>query len=438
MIAMVESVRKFGVRETIVITLDGFVLSGHRRVAAAREADLKTVPVRHEPVRRVTDDPAEHDQFMQLLREYNRSRVKSFDEVVRESVISANPEEVYENLLEHRQSAAGIVLPKLQLREFKKRCTISKAKEPMLKAIAAILEELEDYLPVDLRRIHYLLAQKYRPLKHASKPDSHYGNDPLSYDNLVKLMVRARIEGDISIDSICDGTRPIHLWETHRHPGPFIQFSLDNLFKGYWRDLMQSQPNHIEIFCEKNTADPILRRVASRYTIPMSTGRGFTSLPPRRDIADRFEQSGKKTLVLLIVSDHDPDGEVIAESFARSLRDDFGIDDIHPVKVAVTYEQVKEYGLLDSPILKAKDKSPNYDSYVAKYGESIWEIEALPADELERVMEVAVESVIDRDALASEIEAERKDAMKLNAIRAVAVQALAGLNLEDGTDDSQE
>jgi len=38
---------------------------------------------------------------------------------------------------------------------------------------------------------------------------------------------------------------------------------------------------------------------------------------------------------VLIVSDFDPDGEEIAQSFARSLRDDFSISTIKPVKGSV-------------------------------------------------------------------------------------------------------
>ena len=59
-------------------------------------------------------------------------------------------------------------------------------------------------------------------------------------------------------------------------------------------------------------------------------------------MAQRFKKSGKDKLVLLMVSDFDPDGEEIAHSFARSMRDDFGVADIHPIKVALTAAQVKE------------------------------------------------------------------------------------------------
>ena len=135
----------------------------------------------------------------------------------------------------------------------------------------------------------------------------------------------------------------------------FIRKKLDAMFKGYWRNLMQSQPNHVEILGEKNTVGSILRPVALEYTIPLTIGRGYCSLPPRHAMAERFRASGKEKLILLVVSDFDPEGEDIAHSLARSLRDDFGIDTIHAVKIALTAKQVAAHKL--PPMMKAKRKS---------------------------------------------------------------------------------
>ena len=71
--SLAKSIREKGVLEPIVVTLDDFILSGHRRYAAAKLAGLKTVSVRRYPIRR-TDDV---DAFVVLLREYNRQREKT-------------------------------------------------------------------------------------------------------------------------------------------------------------------------------------------------------------------------------------------------------------------------------------------------------------------------------------------------------------------------
>jgi ParB-like chromosome segregation protein Spo0J len=127
---MADSIRTYGLREPLVITLDDFILSGHRRFAACKLAGLKEVPVFVEQVTR-THDP---DRFLRLLREYNRQRTKTFDEVVREEVISLNEEEVYEALIDHREAASAVKVKAIKLADRKKRHKISPAKMPMLEA----------------------------------------------------------------------------------------------------------------------------------------------------------------------------------------------------------------------------------------------------------------------------------------------------------------
>lgn len=88
----------------------------------------------------------------------------------------------------------------------------------------------------------------------------------------------------------------------------FMRRELDRFLKGFYRDLQQSQPNQIEIVWEKNTVASIIRPVAMEYCIPFTIGRGYSSLPPRKKMADRFKRSGKEKLIVLVLSDHDPEG----------------------------------------------------------------------------------------------------------------------------------
>src|SRR4051812_2321006 len=49
-IALAESIRRHGVREPLVVSRDNYILSGHRRYAAARLAGLVVVPCRREDI----------------------------------------------------------------------------------------------------------------------------------------------------------------------------------------------------------------------------------------------------------------------------------------------------------------------------------------------------------------------------------------------------
>ena len=410
-ILLAQSLRKHGMREPIVVTLDGFILSGHRRYVAAGVAGMTSVPVRIEPIRH--DDDI--DRFVILLREYNRQRDKTHAEKLREELLTINPDEAYLNLLSHRSDNAIVQVSTMQLNARKPRSKITAAKRPMLEAIKKVLNDLRRFWPVGERKVHYKLLND-PPLRHASKPGV-YENTLRCSKDLSNLITRARLAGEIPWEAIGDETRPYTSWRVLPDPRAFLRSELNGLFQGYSRDLQQSQPNYIHLHVEKNTVYSILRSVASEYCIPITSGRGFSSHDRIHDIAERFHQSGKEQLILIVASDFDPSGDCIAETFCRSLRDDYGIDGIVPIKAALTYEQVSELDLPKSVDLKESDS--RYQKFIERYGNQVeaYELEAVDEVTLQNFVRTAIESVMDIDLLNKEIDSERDDAAFLEGVR---------------------
>jgi hypothetical protein len=89
-------------------------------------------------------------------------------------------------------------LEKIELRGFKARQEITKAKAPMIAAIREILEANHAYWPLSVRQVHYRLLP-YRVLTHASKPNSVYRNTLNDYHKLTELLARARLAGLIPL-----------------------------------------------------------------------------------------------------------------------------------------------------------------------------------------------------------------------------------------------
>lgn len=419
--ALAESIRQHGVMDPIVITQDQIIVSGHRRFAASRLAGLSAVPCREIGLH--SSDPA----FLQTLREFNRQREKTDAERLREEIVSADPEEGMRVLVEHRQKSAQVSADFIQIDGHKVRAVISRAKLPFLDACIRVINERRDFWPLSDRQIHYALLND-PPLTHASKPDSGYRNHPNCYKQLTDLLTRARLERKIPMSVIADETRPISLWDVHQTPRTFLRGQIDDFLKGYYRDLQQSQPNHVEIVGEKNTVQGVIKPVALEYCLPVTTGRGFCSLPPRYEMAQRFLKSGKENLILLVLSDLDPDGEEICHSFTRSLRDDFGIKSVKAIKVTLTRAQVDHFRL--PPGMEAKTGSATYAKFVGKYGKAVYELEALPPATLQALLRQAIESVLDLDAFNAQIEAEKGDAQSLDVYRR-RVHRLLGNEFED-------
>src|SRR5262249_22237487 len=152
-IALAKSIRSRGVREPLVVTQDKWILSGHRRHYAAKLAGLRTVPCRIVPFRRDEDVK----KFVRELAEYNQQRVKTFDEVVREEIVSTNPEQSYAALIAHRKERSRIDEDTIEIEGTKRRAKISAAKQLFLDAVRAVLDERRDFWPLTARQIHYAL-----------------------------------------------------------------------------------------------------------------------------------------------------------------------------------------------------------------------------------------------------------------------------------------
>lgn len=415
--ALVRSIVAEGVKEPLHVDSDGVILSGHRRHAAATYAGLPRVPVlRHHDEHLATMPEGEQ---LRLLASYNRQRQKDAGELAAEEIVLAQPADVFaamrERLEEKRLEHLADAPASMAIVGTMERKEITDAKKPMLDAILAVVEQRRKYWPLSVRQIHYALLND-PPLIHAGKARL-YANDKASYKGLCDLCTRARLAGSLPWASLTDETRPVELWDTHPTVAGYVESQMYYFLGLYRRDLMQSQPYHVEIVCEKNTVAEIVRRVAGDYTIPVTSGRGYCSVEPRRQMAERYLRSGKGGLVLLLVSDADPDGEEIAQSMARSLRDDFNITKTNAIRAALTPMQAAELGL--PPSMDAKKTSANYRKFFEKYRtKNAYELEALPPEKLAEIVRDTIEGLIDRDAYDMELGKWQEDAFELEKLKA--------------------
>jgi hypothetical protein len=410
-----------GQLEPVVLTIDNVLLSGHRRRAAATRLGWETLRARRHPINSTDPD------FEKVLVAYNAQRDKSPDVRIREQLVLTDRQATYASLLSERKAAAEIDAETLTLGRGRRRSRITAAKEPFLEAIRNIIAALRDYWPLSDRRIHYALLND-PPLIHAKKPDSRYRNDRASYKATCELLTRARLAGRVPFDAIGDETRPVTTWSVYPNVGPFFRRQIERFCTGYARDLMQSQPNHVEIVGEKLTVEGVVRPVAMDYCIPYTIGRGYSSLPPRKGMCQRYLRSGKQKLVILFLSDHDPEGWNIAETFAQSMRDDFGVCDLAAVKVALKPEQVRALGL--PPNTDAKPSSSRFKKFAARFGPAVYELEAVPPDTLQEWLDDAVRSVIDLERYNAQVDQERQDSGAVAAFKEASVDHLKSIRLE--------
>ncbi len=411
-LALADSIRRDGILEPLVVSKDNWVISGNRRLTAARIAGLESVPVR-----RVDVKSSDHE-FIRLIVEHNAQRVKTIDQQARELAVTIDPATAWHRLVETRIRESFVDPEELDLGEIRCRCKI-KGNRPLADACIRIVTEMRQYWPLSDRQIHYLLLND--PPHLHEKKKTRYQNDKRSYRTLTNVLTRLRIAGEIQFAAISDETRPINTWNTHAHPQAYLRKQLKYFLQDYWRDLLQSQPNHVELLVEKLTVQNIVKAIAMDLTVPLTVGRGFSSLPPRYEMVQRFIKSGKSKMIVVIVSDMDPAGMTIAESIGRSLRDDFGVDENRLVctKAALTLEQVEQLGL---PAAMEAKRSSTSAEYVRRYGKNVWELEAVPPAALQKLVKDALLGVLDIIKLNQEQEREVTEAAELAGYRKAVLQ----------------
>lgn len=415
------SIKEEGIREPLHISVDGIILSGHRRHAVARWLDLETIPCI--VAEDVVFNDLTADERLSILSIYNAQRDKSHAERLREAMLEIDSDEAYKKLLVDRYLRRQVdIEDNVNLGDVKNRARITTLG--FLHAAQKAIESEKEYWPLTVRRVHYLLLND-PPLRHDKKPESTYRNDLGSYKTLTNLLLRARLTGDMPHAAIEDETRPIRVMATYQNPADFIKEETEGFLRHYARDLLRGQSHHIEILVEKSAIRKHVELVADEYCIPCTTGRGYSSLTPRWKMVQRFKRSGKERLILLILSDFDPDGEEIAASFSRSLRDDFGVCDVIAYKVALSGADVREHGLPSD--MEAKVSSPNYIKFVKKHGVNVAELDAAPVVLLQKKLRDAIESCLDMNSFRAELAKEKEDYTFIAATKQVVIKAM-GVN----------
>src|SRR6266508_3015335 len=109
---LVESVRRDGVQAPILVSKDGYIISGHQRQRAAIEAGRPMLPVIYLNCRR---QDYTSDQWLALLREHNTGREKTFDELVKEKLVDIDPDAAVRQIVDDRIQRTRARVPTIEI-----------------------------------------------------------------------------------------------------------------------------------------------------------------------------------------------------------------------------------------------------------------------------------------------------------------------------------
>jgi hypothetical protein len=252
-----------------------------------------------------------------------------------------------------------------------------------------MIEVLEAENPMTVRQVFYRMVS----MGLIGKTEGEYKS------TITRLLVEMRRSGAIPFTWLADGTR----WMRKPTTYDSVEAALRETARTYRRSLWRDQLDYVEVWCEKEALAGVLVEVTEEYDVPLLVTRGYPSLSylytAAHTIADqRFNQYHNVTLYYL--GDHDPSGHdirrAVEEDLNRFVADIVGFQprtavfEFYPL--AVEPSQIDEYCLPTRPTKQSDSRSKSF------MGESV-ELDAIPPDELRRLVREAIEDHLDQGDL---------------------------------------
>ncbi len=411
-----RSIVERGLEEPLILTRDNFILSGHRRFHIVKTLGWQVVPCRCVRLKR-----SDVKDYHRLLAEYNPQRVKSVAAILAENfLLGDKPETRSQSWADYQKRTCPETTDPVQVSGSKFFKSIGERRAEFLAAAQDVIKALRNYWPLTVRQVHYGLLNN-PPLTQVTRGRDErwrYRNDAASYGKLSDLLTLARYCREVPWRAIADATRETREFSGSRNLAEFIEVESRNFLNGYGRHRQEGQPNQVEVVIEKNTLIGLVQGICENLHVPFTPLRGYGGPSVWHELHVRLMKKRKSfpdaKLVLIFVSDHDPEGFDLMDDAVRSLRDKHLIP-VEAIRAAVTKEQVKRFHLQSN---FAKETSARFKSYVQRTGTNqTWECEALPPEDLRRAVYDSILSALNVEQLGAVQKLETEEQKQLERIR---------------------
>lgn len=267
-----------------------------------------------------------------------------------------------------------------------KKINIQPARRALISQCNAIISSYQAQgFRLTLRQLYYQLVSR-----------NVISNVERSYKNLGSTVSDARIAGLMDWNAIEDRGRV-----AQRHAEfDDLQDLVEVAVWSYRLPRWEGQPYYVELWVEKQALAGVLEPLSDEYHATLMVNKGYSSQSAMYESARRFirasdDQGGHESSLLLYLGDHDPSGE----DMVRDVRDRlemFGVSNLEVRKVALTMEQINQYNPPPNPSKTTDSRSA---AYIAKHGNSSWEVDALPPNVLQQLIRDAFDEAVDRETM---------------------------------------
>jgi hypothetical protein len=289
-----------------------------------------------------------------------------------------------------------------------------------------IVEVLQECHPQSVRHVYYCMTDT-RLAVSVPKTDKGAGS---GYGVVQRRLSKMREDGRIPFGWIVDFTRRGYHVVTYDSAADFLRRTASTYRANIW---VQAE-SYVEVWAESRSIAGVVEELCEELAVSLYPAGGFTSHSLVHDCAGNIKnqlrdnttekgfaatfkaaiKEGGKPINVIYIGDYDPSGVLIDRDIERRLRRHLGDDGDRLTfhRIAITPEQVEEYGLPKKP-RKAKEKRSK---------EILWtvEAEALPVPILLQLLREKVESFLPPGALLVAKAAEESEKRQLKIFARIA------------------
>lgn len=232
-------------------------------------------------------------------------------------------------------------------------------------------------------------------------------NKQTEYKRLGSIVNDARLAGLLDWSAIEDRTRNVRTASMWDDP----QQILDAVAQQYQENPWEEQEWAPEVWIEKDALVGVIEPICRRMRVPYFACRGYASQSEVYAAGKRFAatvEAGRRPVVLHL-GDHDPSGLDMTRDNADRLAM-FSGENIEVRRLALNMEQVRRYSPPPNP---AKDTDARFSSYAEEFGDESWELDALDPPVIERLIQDALDAIIDHDLWAGAMSRESENRERL-------------------------
>lgn len=228
-------------------------------------------------------------------------------------------------------------------------------------------------------------------------------NSMKSYKTIVGLLTDARMAGLLDWGVMVDR----HRRSLRSSSWPDLKSFLNDVKYDFQVDKWLDQPNYVEVMIEKDALSGVFGPMCNELDVTFTANKGYSSSSSMYRAGKRFRSralEGKK-LHLIYFGDHDPSGRDMTRDISERVpllggepiihKGDAPIPlDIKIHRLALNIDQVRKYNPPENPCKLEDTRSP---AYVAEFGNSSWELDALEPTTLKDLLFRTVEKLKDQE-----------------------------------------